>query len=83
MFLRLAEARSLAMIALLFAVAAIASAQTDEIQVYDAEIAEPGIFNLTWHNNFTPHGLTTPAFRGSLVNNQNLNGVTELGLRCH
>jgi hypothetical protein len=57
--------------------AAVASAQTDEIQVYDAGIAEPGIFNLTWHNNFTPLGLKTPAFPGGLVNNRNLNGVTE------
>jgi len=31
-----------------------ARAQTDEIQVYDADIAEPGIFNLTWHNNLSP-----------------------------
>src|SRR5215469_569856 len=51
--------------------------QTDEIQVYDAEIAEKGIFNLMWHNNFTPIGLKTPAFPGGLVNNHNLNGVTE------
>jgi hypothetical protein len=28
----------------------VALAQTDEIQVYDAAIAEPGVFNLTWHN---------------------------------
>jgi hypothetical protein len=72
-----AEIRALVTIALLFAGAGMASAQTDEIQVYDAAIAEPGIFNLTWHNNFTPIGLKTPAFRGGLVNNDNLNGVTE------
>lgn len=71
------SARTFAALALLFAVAAIASAQTDEIQVYDGQIAEPGIFNLTWHNNFTPNGLKTPAFLGGLVNNNNLNGVTE------
>ncbi len=57
--------------------AVIGRAQTDEIQVYDSEIAAPGIFNLTWHNNFTPDGLKTPAFPGGLVNNHNLNGVTE------
>jgi hypothetical protein len=28
----------------------ISIAQTDEIQVSDAEIAAPGVFNLTWHN---------------------------------
>src|SRR5438067_3670553 len=54
-----------------------AFAQTDEIQVYDGAIAEPGVFNLTWHNNFTPVGAKTPAFPGGLANNRNLNGVTE------
>jgi hypothetical protein len=61
-----------------FAGSALAArAQTDEIQVYDGAIAEPGVFNLTWHNNFTPKGLKTPGFPGGLVNNRNLNGVTE------
>jgi len=71
------QTRAFATIALLLAGAAIALAQTDEIQVYDGVIAEPGIFNLTWHNNFTPDGLKTPVFPGGLVNNHNLNGVTE------
>ena len=35
---------------------AVVLAQTDEIQVYDAAIAEPGVFNLTWHNNFIADG---------------------------
>lgn len=48
---------------------ASARAQTDEIQVYDAEIAEPGTFNLMVHNNFTPSGLKTPRFPGGLVPN--------------
>ena len=56
---------------------ALTFAQTDEIQVYDGAIAAPGVFNLTWHNNFTPKGPKTPAFPGGLVNNRNLNGVTE------
>jgi hypothetical protein len=54
-----------------------ASAQTDEIQVYDAQIAEPGVFNLMVHNNFAPQGLKTPRFPGGLVPNQTLNGVPE------
>ena len=54
-----------------------AFAQSDEIQVYDGAIADPGVFNLTWHNNFTPKGPKTPGFPGGLVNNKNLNGVTE------
>jgi hypothetical protein len=54
-----------------------AFSQTDEIQVYDAQIAAPGIFNLTWHNNFTPSGRTMPAFPGGIVPNHTLNGVPE------
>jgi hypothetical protein len=56
---------------------AAARAQTDEIQVYDAEIAAPGVYNLMVHNNFTPDGLKTPRFPGGLVPNHTLNGVPE------
>ncbi|MGA9884809.1 MAG: hypothetical protein WBQ34_13910 [Candidatus Acidiferrales bacterium] len=49
------------MIALVIASPA-AFGQTDEIQVYDASIAEPGVVNLTWHNNYTPDGRTLPSF---------------------
>jgi hypothetical protein len=56
---------------------ASAFAQTDEIQVYDAEIAEPGVLNLMAHNNYTPDGLTQPRFSGGLVPNHTLNGVPE------
>jgi hypothetical protein len=52
-------------------------AQTDEIQVYDASIAEQGKVNLTWHNNFTPDGLKTPAFPGAIIPDRSFNGVTE------
>ena len=61
----------------LLAVPANASAQTDEIQVYDASIAPQGTINLTLHNNFTPDGLNTPAFPGALTPDQSLNGVPE------
>lgn len=54
-----------------------AFAQTDEIQVYDAEIADPGVLNLMLHNNFTPDGLKTPRFPGGLVPSGTLNGVPE------
>src|SRR5579862_6988984 len=53
------------------------SAQTDEIQVYDASIADPGQFNLTLHNNFTPIGTKVPAFAGALIANKSFNGVPE------
>jgi hypothetical protein len=54
-----------------------AQAQTDEIQVYDGELADVGKFNLTWHNNFTPKGISTAPFPGANVADQSLNGVTE------
>jgi hypothetical protein len=52
-------------------------AQTDEIQVYDAEIVTPGAFNLTWHNNFISSGSGTPGFAGAIVPHKSLNGVSE------
>ena len=54
-----------------------ASAQTDEIQVYNAEIAAPGVFNLTLHDNYTFSGLKTPHFSGGLIPDHTLNGVPE------
>lgn len=62
-FLALAPARALA--------------QTDEIQVYDASIAEPGVLNLTFHSNFTPDGRETPSFPGALVPDKSWNGAFE------
>src|SRR5579871_1112357 len=56
---------------------AAAFAQTDEIQVYDAEIAEPGVWNLMVHNNYTFNGATSPRFDGGIVPNHTLNGVPE------
>lgn len=39
----------------------MASGQTDEIQVYDANLTAPGRFNLTLHNNFTPRSVGAPS----------------------
>jgi hypothetical protein len=64
---------------LVLAAAPAVRAQTDEIQVYDAEIAAPGKLNLTWHNNFTPSGRSEPAFPGGTVPDHALNGVPEWG----
>lgn len=52
-------------------------AQTDEIQVYDAQIAAPGVFNLMIHSNFTPIGRQTPAFPGAIIANDSVNGAAE------
>jgi hypothetical protein len=62
---------------LLIAWTGTAFAQTDEIQVYDAQIADPGVLNLELHNNYTPDGLKIPRFPGGLVPDHTLNGVPE------
>jgi hypothetical protein len=76
-------ARTLCLLFALTLLPVIASAQTDgnrvtdEIQVYDGHLAPPGIFNLTWHQNFTPIGSTTPGFPEGLVSNHAYVGVPE------
>jgi hypothetical protein len=55
----------------------MAVGQTDEIQVYDAEIAEPGVFNLMLHTNYTPIGRKTPDFPGAIIANHSVNGAWE------
>jgi hypothetical protein len=64
-------------VAIVAGLAAPARAQTDEIQVYNAEIAEQGVFNLTIHTNFTPDGIKIPAFPGAVTADKSLNGVPE------
>ena len=54
-----------------------ARAQGDEIQVYDGGLAPKGVFNLTWHNNYTPDGIKTASFPGAVVSHGSLNGVPE------
>jgi len=55
----------------------IVHAQTDEIQVYDAEINAPGKFSVVLHNNYTPIGRKQPDFTNGIVPNHTLNGVVE------
>ena len=52
-------------------------AQTDEIQVYDAEIEDQGKFNVMVHSNFTPIGRKTPDFPGGIIPNHSVNGAVE------
>ncbi len=61
----------------LFAVPTLAHAQTDEIQVYDGEIAPPGIFNLMIHQNFTPKGRLTPDYPGAIIANHSYQVTAE------
>jgi hypothetical protein len=63
-------------IALAFVVAPATSfAQTDEIQVYDAEIADQD--NLMIHSNFRPDGRKTPDFPGAVESDKAFVGVAE------
>ncbi len=55
----------------------MAHAQTDEIQVYDAVIAEQGKFNVMVHSNFTPIGRKDPDFPGGIIPNHSVNGAVE------
>ena len=53
----------------LIAAPVVSRAQTDEIQVYDAAIADKGKFNLMLHNNFTPDGRKEADFPGGIIPN--------------
>ena len=61
----------------LTAVSSSALAQTDEIEVYDAEIEPQGTFNLMVHSNFTPAGRTVPVFPGAIIAGHSFNGAAE------
>ncbi len=75
------DTRRIAVVVVCFlAMSAAASAQTDEIQVYDGGLAPVGTFNLTLHNNFIAKGVTTPAFPGAVVADKSFNGVPEWAL---
>jgi hypothetical protein len=64
-----------AIVVVLLNIPAFASAQKDEIQVYDSGLAAVGTLNLTLHSNFTPRGLATPAFPGAVIADKSFNGV--------
>jgi hypothetical protein len=67
---------AVALLALL-AMPTLCQAQADEIQVYDGGLAAPGVFNLTWHNNYTFKGSDVPPAPGGIAPRHALNGVTE------
>jgi len=63
----------------LFLFAWSADRATDEIQVYNAEINEPGRFSLQLHGNEVLRGRTSAGFPGGLVPDGAFNGTPELG----
>jgi len=50
---------------------------TDEIQVYNAGIAETGQFTIQQHLNYVALGQKSPPFPGELASNHSLNGTPE------
>jgi len=64
--------------ALLSAASATLASAADEIQVYNASIAEVGQFTLQQHLNYIPLGIKEPPFPGGLISNNSLNGTPEL-----
>lgn len=54
-----------------------AACAVDEIQVYNAEIAEVGQFTIQQHLNYTFLGSRQPAFPGGFPSNHALNGTPE------
>jgi len=54
-----------------------AFAQTDEIQVYDAVIADEGQISVDWHNNYAVTGRKTADMAKGIVPNHALNGAFE------
>jgi hypothetical protein len=69
--------RAILLAGALLAVSRTSFAQTDEIQVYDAEIEEVGKFNVMVHNNFTPIGRKQAGFPGGIIPNDSDNGAVE------
>ncbi len=68
---------ALCAVLLLGSAGAALATPTDEIQVYTGDIEPVGVFGVTWHNNYTPHGLKTPDFPGALIDNHAYSSVTE------
>jgi len=64
------------LITLLTALAPPAHA-TDEIQVYNAGIAEVGQLTIQQHLNYIPLGIKEPPFPGGLISNNSINGTPE------
>lgn len=58
-------------------VSRVAQATNDEIQVYNAEINDPGQFSIELHNNYAIQASRTPDHPGGMVPNHALNGTPE------
>jgi hypothetical protein len=71
------RSRFIILVVPLWLLAPQAARATDEIQVYNAGVAEVGQFTIQQHLNYIPLGLKDPPFPGGLVSNHSLNGTPE------
>src|ERR1700730_9160608 len=77
--MRIGWGARIAVVSLVAALAPVPARALDEIQVYNAEIAEVGQWTIQQHLNYTFRGRTEPDFPGGLVPNPCLKGKAELG----
>jgi hypothetical protein len=68
-----------AMAALIVAASTMSAWATDEIQVYNAEIAKVGQWTIQQHFNYAINGLKQPDFPGGLISHHSLNETQEWG----
>ena len=45
--------------------------------MYDAEVADPGVFNVMLHSNYTPIGHKTSDLKGGIIADRSVNGTVE------
>jgi hypothetical protein len=76
--MRIGWGARIAVVSLVAALAPVPARALDEIQVYNAEIAEVGQRTIQQHLNYTFLGRTQPDFPGGLVSNHSLQGTPEL-----
>ena len=63
---------------LMVTLSATAAYATDEIQVYNAEIAAPGQWTIQQHLNYVAKGIAQPDYAGGVISDKSLNGTPEL-----
>jgi hypothetical protein len=68
----------IAVVSAVAAFAPVAARAVDEIQVYNAEIADVGQWTIQQHLNYTFLGHTEPDFPGGFASNHSLQGTPEL-----
>jgi hypothetical protein len=74
---RLHRSQAILAFTIVWLVSAPVARATDEIQVYNANIAEPGQFTIQQHLNYVGLGQKEPPFPGGIASDKTLNGTPE------